>query len=89
MIGYDDAVKFQVQNVIELLNTIYKEEQNGSLTREEAQAQAIKLIKGLRYGDKRDGYFWIDDTNYILSPTLFCRIRKVKTATTLKIKTAS
>ncbi|MCQ2594375.1 MAG: cache domain-containing protein [Treponemataceae bacterium] len=66
MVGYDDAVKFQVQNVIELLNTIYKEEQNGSLTREEAQAQAIKLVKGLRYGDKRDGYFWIDDTNYIL-----------------------
>ena len=66
MVGYDDAVKFQVQNVIELLNTIYKEEQNGTLTREQAQAQAIKLIKGLRYGDKRDGYFWIDDTNYIL-----------------------
>ncbi len=66
MVGYDDAVKFQVQNVIELLNTIYKEEQNGTLTREQAQAQAIKLVKGLRYGDKRDGYFWIDDTNYIL-----------------------
>lgn len=66
MQGYDDSVKFQIQNVISLLNTIYDEEKSGALTREQAQAEAITLIKGLRYGDDNSGYFWIDDTNYIL-----------------------
>ena len=66
MKGYDDSVKFQIQNVITLLNSVYSEEQSGRLTRKQAQAQAIKLIKDLRYGDDNSGYFWIDSTDYVL-----------------------
>ena len=66
MKGYDDSVKFQIQNVITLLNSVYSEEQSGRMTRKQAQAQAIKLIKNLRYGDDNSGYFWIDSTDYVL-----------------------
>lgn len=64
--GYDDAVRYQVQNVIALLQGIYEREQTGELTRREAQEEAITYVKALRYGDDDSGYFWIDDLNYTL-----------------------
>lgn len=66
MIGYDDSVRFQVQNVITLLNALYTREQNGELTEAEAKEDAKKLVKSLRYGDDNSGYFWIDATDYTL-----------------------
>lgn len=66
MKGYDDSVKYQVQNVITLLNTIYKQQTDGFLTEKQAKAQAINLIKGLRYADDNSGYFWIDSLDYTL-----------------------
>lgn len=66
MKGYDDSVKYQVQNVITLLNTIYKQQTDGLLTEKQAKAQAINLIKGLRYADDNSGYFWIDSLDYTL-----------------------
>ncbi|NLL78312.1 MAG: methyl-accepting chemotaxis protein [Clostridiales bacterium] len=62
--GYDDSIKYQVQNVISLLDGIYARQQAGELTEEEAKAEAKQLVKSLRYNG--DGYFWIDDTDYIL-----------------------
>lgn len=38
------------------------EEQAGLLTREEAQAAAIDVIRELRYGEEGLDYFWIQDT---------------------------
>lgn len=64
--GYDDAVRYQVQNVITLLQGIYERELAGELTEKEAQAEAIAYVKALRYGDDDSGYFWIDDVNSIL-----------------------
>lgn len=64
--GYDDAVRYQVQNVIALLQGIYDRQQAGELTEKEAKEEAISYIKGLRYGDDDSGYFWVDALDYTL-----------------------
>lgn len=66
MEGYDDSVKFQIQNAVSILGTFYEEEQSGVLSHEQAQKEAIKIIKDIRYGDDRSGYFWIDSTDCTL-----------------------
>jgi len=66
MKGYDDSVRFQVQNVITLLNSLYVRESTGELTEAQAQTLAKQLVKNLRYGDDNSGYFWIDSTDYTL-----------------------
>jgi methyl-accepting chemotaxis protein len=66
MTGYDDSIRFQVQNVVTLLNELYEQETSGELTEKEAQSQAKQLVKSLRYGDDNAGYFWIDSTDYKL-----------------------
>lgn len=62
--GYDNSIKYQVENVITLLNGIYKQETDGKLSEKDAKELAKTLVKELRYNG--DGYFWIDDTDYIL-----------------------
>jgi methyl-accepting chemotaxis protein len=66
MTGYDETVRFQVQNVIGLLNAVHAREASGELTRAQAQDEAKRLVKALRYGDDGSGYFWIDNTDYVL-----------------------
>ncbi len=62
--GYDNSIKYQVQNVITLLDGIYAQQKEGTLSEDAAKKLAIDLIKTLRYNG--DGYFWIDDTDYYL-----------------------
>lgn len=64
--GYDDVVKYQVQNVISFLQGIYERQLSGEWTEEEAKQEAIACVKSLRYEDDNSGYFWIDDLDYIL-----------------------
>lgn len=61
---YDKNIKYQVENVITLLDGIYQKQLNGELTEEQAQDEAKYLVKSLRYND--EGYFWIDDVNAVL-----------------------
>jgi PAS domain S-box-containing protein len=44
-----------------ILASYERDEQNGLLTREEAQALAITRIEALRYGAEGKDYFWIQD----------------------------
>jgi PAS domain S-box-containing protein len=44
-----------------ILASYERDEQNGRLTREQAQAQAIARIEALRYGPEGLDYFWIQD----------------------------
>ncbi len=44
-----------------VLAELHAEEQEGDLTREQAQRRAIERIRFLRYGDERKDYFWITD----------------------------
>lgn len=64
--GHDDVVKYQVQNVISLLQGIYERQLSGEWTEEEAKEEAIACVKSLRYEEDKSGYFWIDDSNYVL-----------------------
>jgi methyl-accepting chemotaxis protein len=61
---YDNSIKFQVENVITLLNGIYQMQLDGKLTEEEAKEEGKYLVKSLRYNES--GYFWIDSTDYTL-----------------------
>lgn len=61
---YDENIKYQVENVITLLNGLYQKQLNGELTEEQAKEEAKYLVKSLRYNG--DGYFWVDDVNAVL-----------------------
>ncbi|MFZ2089493.1 MAG: methyl-accepting chemotaxis protein [Desulfobaccales bacterium] len=56
-----DQLQFLVQNVISLLKDYHNDEQQGKLTREEAQQRALKRIKDLRFGHEGKDYFWVND----------------------------
>ncbi len=45
-----------------VLGAYHADEQAGTLTREEAQAAAARVVSELRYGEERLDYFWIQDT---------------------------
>lgn len=64
--GYNAEIRSQVQSVITVLQTEYDKYADGILTEEEAKAEACEIIRNMRYGDDASGYFWIDDTDYIL-----------------------
>ncbi len=55
---YDKNIKDQVQNVISLLDGIYKQFEAGNYTLEEAKKMSADMVRVLSYGDS--GYFWID-----------------------------
>ena len=45
-----------------ILAAFQRDEQEGLLTRQEAQAAAARLVSQLRYGPESKDYFWIQDT---------------------------
>ena len=50
-----------VQNMVSLIKDYHQDEQQGKLTREEAQQRALNRIKDLRYGPEGKDYFWVND----------------------------
>ena len=64
--GYRTEIKSQVQSVLAILQAEYDKAAAGILTEEEAKAEAAETVRAMRYRDDDSGYFWIDDTDYIL-----------------------
>ncbi len=64
--GYDAEIKSQVQATIAILQGEYDNVKAGLKTEEQAKNDAKETIRVMRYRDDQSGYFWIDDTNYIL-----------------------
>lgn len=64
--GYDAEITSQVQAVLSILQSEYDKVQTGELSEEEAKQEAVEIVRAIRYGDDSSGYFWIDDTDYIL-----------------------
>lgn len=64
--GYRTEIKSQVQGTIAILQSEYDKAQAGLKTEEEAKNDAKEIIRVMRYRDDDSGYFWIDDTDYIL-----------------------
>ena len=64
--GYKTEIKSQVQSTIAILQSEYDKVQAGEKTEEQAKEDAKEIIRIMRYRDDQSGYFWIDDTDYIL-----------------------
>lgn len=64
--GYRTEIKSQVQSTISILQSEYDKYQAGEKSEEDAQRDAKEIIRAMRYRDDQSGYFWIDDTDYIL-----------------------
>ena len=64
--GYRTEIKSQIQSTIAILQSEYDKVQAGEKTEEQAKEDAKEIIRIMRYRDDQSGYFWIDDTDYIL-----------------------
>ena len=64
--GYDGEITSQVQAVLSILQSEYEKAQAGEVSEDEAKREALEIVRAMRYGDDSSGYFWIDDTDYIL-----------------------
>jgi signal transduction histidine kinase len=64
--GKRETIRELTATAHSLLAGLEAQERAGRLTREEAQAQAIALLRELRYGPELKDYFWIND----LSPRM-------------------
>ncbi len=66
---FDSNIKYQIENVASLLQTIYDMQKKGEYTKKEAKKKAADIVRQLRYGN--GGYFWIDTykgVNIVLPP---------------------
>ena len=66
MEGYKTEIKSQVQATMAVLQSEYDQVKKGVKTEAQAKNDAKEIIRIMRYRDDNSGYFWIDDTNYIL-----------------------
>lgn len=53
-----------VESTLGILEYFHSQEQNGQLSKQQAQEQAMNAVKKLRYG--RDDYFWINDLKPVM-----------------------
>ncbi|MBU3154594.1 methyl-accepting chemotaxis protein [Clostridium estertheticum] len=54
----DNQIKYQIETVITMLNSLNNKVENGQITLEEGKYEAKTLIRGLKYG--QDGFFTVD-----------------------------
>lgn len=85
--GYNVEIKSQVQSAISILESENAKAQAGIKT-EEHEGRRKEIIRGMRYRDDQSGYFWIDDTDYILVMHPILPDRRETTATRWKTQTA-
>jgi len=64
--GYYSEIKSQVQSALSVLQSEYERYQAGEKTEAQAKEDAKEIVRVMRYRDDQSGYFWIDDTDYIL-----------------------
>lgn len=64
--GYTAEIKSQVQSTMTILQSEYEKAQAGEKSEEQAKKDAAQIIRVMRYRDDQSGYFWIDDTDYVL-----------------------
>lgn len=62
--GKEVKTRHLVENTIGILEYFYEQEQQATMTREQAQKQALEVIKQIRYG--RNDYFWVNDLQPVM-----------------------
>jgi len=55
---FDNQIKYQVQTVLAMLNTINSKVEDGQITLEEGKFEAKTAVRGIKYG--QDGFFTVD-----------------------------
>ncbi|AOY76611.1 methyl-accepting chemotaxis protein [Clostridium formicaceticum] len=67
---YDKNIVQQVETATSIVGLYHEMYEKGEISEEEAQENAKKAVKALRYGE--EGYFWIDDSegNLIAHPMI-------------------
>jgi methyl-accepting chemotaxis protein len=60
---HDQLIKAQTQQAVSMLETVYEGSFNGKYSLDEAKTLGANLLRNLRYGDQKEGYFWADTTN--------------------------
>lgn len=60
---YDRGIKTDVEIAISVIDKVYKEQQAGLLSEEEAKTKAADLVRELRFDG--ENYFWVDTTEGI------------------------
>ncbi len=61
--GKKETTQELTRSAISIIDEYYQEESAGTMTREQAQAEAAVRIEQLRWGDEGKDYFWITDMN--------------------------
>ena len=64
--SYKTEVKSEVQSAVSVVSYYYDLSQSGKMSEADAKTEALETLRNLRYGDDQSGYFWVDDTDYIL-----------------------
>lgn len=64
--SYKTEIKSEIQSALTTVQYYYDESASGAITEAEAKKQALETLRALRYGDKGEGYIWVDDTDYNL-----------------------
>ena len=59
-----------IHTVVEMLDGLDQEVQSGRMAMEQAQQQALNVIRNMRYGQDNQDYFWVMDTSgvYLMHP---------------------
>jgi len=60
---HDLVIKTQVETAVSLLDALYQKSQKGEFSIDEAKQRSADLLRELRYGKNKDGYFWADTTD--------------------------
>lgn len=56
----DEVIKDETQTAVSLLGIIYEQSKSKTMSLDETKEMAAFFLRGLRYGDNQEGYFWAD-----------------------------
>ena len=69
IVNNDLLIKNQTQQAVSMLETVYEGSVDGMYSFDQAKKMGADLLRNLRYGDQKEGYFWADTsdgTNVVL-----------------------
>ncbi len=59
--SFDRTIRWEVETVVSMLDSIHNQEAAGKITLAEAKRQGADLVRSLSYD--KDGYFWVDTSS--------------------------
>ncbi len=62
---HDRIIQSQTETAASLLDALYQQHLAGEISLDEAKERGASLLRQLRYGAQKEGYFWADTTDGI------------------------